>query len=285
MYGYVYLTTNTINGRMYIGKHKSETYDSAYYGSGKILLQAIKKYGLENFNNEILYEANNEKELNEWEKYFINLYLQQYGKRMYNIAFGGDGGDTYSHRTNEEKEEFIKRMTTINKNRCSSRDFKYKMSKRLREKYSNPDERDKQSEKIRVSWSDEKLKREQSERLKDYYKNHKKDNSYLNIPCVFELNGIVKEFENIKSLKHFLKEEYNYTPSNPKLKQLLINGTQGIPYTSFFKTKHNDINGMLIYYKQNENVETMGDECNPVGHEIGTCSKRKTEIEEIVRSA
>lgn len=30
------------------------------------------------------------------------------------------------------------------------------------------------------------------------------------------------------------------------------------------------------------NVETMGDECSPVGNEIGTFPKRKTEIEEIV---
>lgn len=42
MYGYIYITTNLINGRMYIGKHKSEKYDSSYYGSGKILLYAIK---------------------------------------------------------------------------------------------------------------------------------------------------------------------------------------------------------------------------------------------------
>ena len=284
MYGYIYLTTNTINGRMYIGKHKSEIYDSKYYGSGKILLQAIKKYGLENFNNEIIDEANNEYELNQKEKYFINLYMQQYGEKMYNIALGGDGGDTYSSKTNEEKEEFVKRMTVINKNRCSSENFKLKMSKRLKEKYANPNERNKQSEKIKASWNDEELKKEQSKRLKNYYKNHTKDNSYLNIPCVFELNGFIKEFENIKSLKLFLKEEYNFAPSNPKIKQLLINGTQRIPYTSFF-TKHNDINGMLIYYKQNENVETMGHECSPVEHEIGTCSKRKTEIEEIVRSA
>lgn len=39
-----------------------------------------------------------------------------------------------------------------------------------------------------------------------------------------------------------------------------------------------------MYYKQNENVETMGDECSPVENEISTFSKRKAEIEEIVHS-
>ena len=65
---------------------------------------------------------------------------------------------------------------------------------------------------------------------------------------------------------------------------MLVDGTNGISYISYFK-KHEELNGMIIYYKQNENVETTGDECNPVEHEIGTCSKCKTEIEEIVQSA
>lgn len=54
MYGYIYKTTNLINGKFYIGKHKSEKYDPSYYGSGKIIRLAIKKYGLENFKNEVL---------------------------------------------------------------------------------------------------------------------------------------------------------------------------------------------------------------------------------------
>jgi hypothetical protein len=32
MYGYVYITTNLINNKIYIGQHKSETFDSEYIG-------------------------------------------------------------------------------------------------------------------------------------------------------------------------------------------------------------------------------------------------------------
>lgn len=284
MYGYIYLTTNLINDRKYIGKHKSEIYDDKYYGSGKILLQAISKYGIENFTNEILYEADYAEELNKKEKEYISLYREKYGKQMYNIASGGDGGDTYSSKSEEEKKDFVKKMEKINKDRCTSEEFKMKASERLTKKYSNIKERKLQSERIKKSWNNEQLKEEQSERLRNYYKTHKKDNSYNNIPCGIKFNGVIYEFESVKQLKKFMKEEFNFAPRNSNVKQMMIDGTNGIPYVSFFK-KHSNLNGMLLYYKQNENVETMGDECNPVEHEIGTCSKRKTEIEEIVRSA
>ena len=284
MYGYIYLTTNLINDKKYIGKHKSEFYDDKYYGSGKILLQAISKYGIENFTNEILYEADCVEELNKKEKEYISLYREKYGKQMYNIASGGDGGDTYSSKSEEEKEDFVKKMMEINRDRCTSEEFKMKASERLTKKYSNIEERKLQSEKIKKAWNNEQLKKEQSERLKKYYKTHKKDNSYNNIPCGIKFNGTTYEFESVKQLKKFMKEEFNFVPRNPKIKQMMIDGTNGIPYISFFK-KHSNLNGVLLYYKQNENVETMGDECSPVEYEIGTCSKCKTEIEEIVRPA
>lgn len=42
MIGYIYKTTNILNNKIYIGKHSSNTYDPTYFGSGKILKQAIK---------------------------------------------------------------------------------------------------------------------------------------------------------------------------------------------------------------------------------------------------
>ena len=43
MYGYVYETINLINGKKYIGKHVSNSFDSNYYGSGKNLIKAFNK--------------------------------------------------------------------------------------------------------------------------------------------------------------------------------------------------------------------------------------------------
>ena len=102
MVGYIYLTTNLINNKMYVGKHESQKYDSKYYGSGKILQKAIEKYGIENFKNEILYEADSIEELNIYEKKYIMEYRKKFGKNnLYNIANGGDGGDTFSGKSDK----------------------------------------------------------------------------------------------------------------------------------------------------------------------------------------
>ena len=44
---HIYKTTNTVNGKIYIGKEKHN--DNNYIGSGRILNNAVKKYGKEVF--------------------------------------------------------------------------------------------------------------------------------------------------------------------------------------------------------------------------------------------
>lgn len=85
-----------------------------------------------------------------------------------------------------------------------------------------------------------------------------------------------------KSWIVFFKSEFNLTLNRKLETQLLLTGK---PYEPFHTNKLKKFIGMRMYYKQqNENVETIGDECNRVGCEIGTHSERKTEIEDIVHS-
>lgn len=92
MYGYIYLTTNLVNGMQYIGKHKSDKFDENYKGSGKLLLKAIKKYGIENFFTELIEECFSLDELNRREKFYIYFCDADSDKNYYNIRSGGDGG-------------------------------------------------------------------------------------------------------------------------------------------------------------------------------------------------
>ena len=89
MYGYIYKTTNLINGKIYIGQHKSESFTD-YKGSGKILWNAINKYGWDNFKVELICECESYEELNEKEIYYINEYNSTNRSIGYNISRGGN---------------------------------------------------------------------------------------------------------------------------------------------------------------------------------------------------
>ena len=50
----VYKTVNLVNGKYYIGVHKTDNPYDDYIGSGKLIKRAIKKYGKDSFHKEII---------------------------------------------------------------------------------------------------------------------------------------------------------------------------------------------------------------------------------------
>ena len=123
MYYIVYKTINLINGKIYIGKHKTEKLDfDGYFGSGLRLNRAISKYGIENFERKTLYIYNNDKECSDKERELVN---ENFCDRddTYNIALGGNGGNTiYSYSDDEKNKIFKLRGESIKKSKSKMND-------------------------------------------------------------------------------------------------------------------------------------------------------------------
>lgn len=91
MFYTIYKITNKINGKYYIGKHQTKDLDDGYMGSGKLLKRAVCKYGVENFDKEILHVFDNEKDMNDKEKELV----EHLDSNTYNLCSGGQGGFGY----------------------------------------------------------------------------------------------------------------------------------------------------------------------------------------------
>lgn len=115
MLGYIYKTTNLANGKLYIGQHKSAQYDPKYFGSGKLILRAIEKYGIESFTNEIIHVCHTKEEMQDMERYYIDKY-QSFPKtgKGYNLTAGGEWGDVTYGMNEEQYEEYCEKFRGSN---------------------------------------------------------------------------------------------------------------------------------------------------------------------------
>lgn len=94
MFFIIYKITNKINGKIYIGSHKTSDINDDYMGSGKYLKHAYDKYGMENFNKEILFVYDNPFDMYAKEAELVNEeFLSE--ENTYNLKIGGFGGFDY----------------------------------------------------------------------------------------------------------------------------------------------------------------------------------------------
>jgi group I intron endonuclease len=118
MYGYIYLTTNLINNKKYIGQHKGD-YDRKYLGTGIAIINAIKKYGKENFTCEVLEYCESKEKLDEKEIEYIKRFNAVEDQNFYNQVEGGRGGILYERRDGEHNPFHGKTQTDYQKERVS----------------------------------------------------------------------------------------------------------------------------------------------------------------------
>lgn len=119
----IYKITNTINGKIYIGK--DETSNPNYFGSGKLIKRAITKYGIDKFKKEVIDILEDKKSLSSREIHWIEFYNSTDRTIGYNITSGGDGGDTISNNPN--RDAIIKSISSTLKGRTFSEEHKSKL--------------------------------------------------------------------------------------------------------------------------------------------------------------
>lgn len=127
----IYKITNKINGKCYIGQavnikrrwksHKEIAFKKNHPGYSYPLYQAIRKYGLENFNFEVLEECKKE-QLEEKEIFYIAKYDSY--KNGYNQNIGGAHVARHCRFTDEDVDNVINRLkTTTDSTKTIAKDF------------------------------------------------------------------------------------------------------------------------------------------------------------------
>lgn len=114
-YGFVYITTNKLNGMKYIGQCSGDPNSNQvknYFGSGKAILRALKKNGIQHFSKTIVAYADSLEELNALEKKIILEHDAVKSRNYYNISPGGRAslGFTGKKHTLERNKKLSEKM-------------------------------------------------------------------------------------------------------------------------------------------------------------------------------
>jgi hypothetical protein len=113
----IYQITNTLNGKIYIGKHQTDDPYDDYYGSGQAIKEAIAKYGKHNFTKTVLFIFDTEEEMTLKEK---ELITEEFVNRddTYNLGIGGEGGSHFKGKSHSE--DVRQRLSDLNKVRTKA---------------------------------------------------------------------------------------------------------------------------------------------------------------------
>ena len=174
-YGTIYKITNTKTGKVYIGKTTRSLNDrlqghinSADRGDNFKLSRAIRKYGKENFIIEPIDFAETRDELNEKEVYYINEYKSL--ETGYNMTIGGEGGNTYINKSDEEMKVISERISTaLRKNNGNHGQF-VGPKNGMYGKHQTPEAK----EKISKASKGRKFSKEHNRKISEYYRGRKK---------------------------------------------------------------------------------------------------------------
>ena len=114
----IYKATNKVNGKIYIGQ-TSKTLEQRKNGHERdtrsrkkhttYFHEALAKYGYDNFDWEVIANANTQEELDEMEKHYIQVYNATDKEFGYNLKKGGKEGGLYNEECRRRLGESTKK--------------------------------------------------------------------------------------------------------------------------------------------------------------------------------
>ena len=162
MQSYIYMTTNLLNNKRYIGRKTSTRFIKDYFGSGNHIQNALKKYGKNNFSVKLIWICETKEASIEAEMFWIKYYNAVDDYNFYNHSPGGYHEGWVPGEANVAKTTYCRKINsqkhkgkTYSKETIDKRNKTYK--KRFNEGLYN----------IGHPMS-EKFKQEQSKRAKNY---------------------------------------------------------------------------------------------------------------------
>lgn len=160
MFPCIYLWTNLINNKKYVGQTQFFYERMSVYkrkGATPFLQNAINKYGIDNFDITILEKCPLDK-LDEREQYWINFYSSYKREDGYNICQYASTTRGYRHteetknkiRETRSQKEYIKPFKELNGmyGKHHTDEYKKMMSDFTKKQWENPEYRRKQSERM-----------------------------------------------------------------------------------------------------------------------------------------
>ena len=136
IFGFIYVTENLINHKLYIGQKALTKKWKTYLGSGVMLRRAIKKYGKNNFKRYIINYACDEKELNNMEFIYTKLFNVVENKQWYNIIYGGGFAGLRGIKFSEEHRKNISKAKIGEKNPNYGKKYSEEEKQKMRHRVS-----------------------------------------------------------------------------------------------------------------------------------------------------
>lgn len=158
----VYMHTNKLNGKFYIGQtcqglKKRAGSNGKSYRECERFYEAIKEYGWENFEHTILFSGLSLDEANFIEEQMITSTRSYDPDIGYNIALGGNGMSSERSKALWAKPEYREKIIKANKDMWADEEYRRQRSALYKEQWKDLEKRSRRSKQAKDRWANKEF--------------------------------------------------------------------------------------------------------------------------------